>query len=142
MLRFFIDSSVLFAAAYSTRGHAADLLKAALLIKLTLVISPMVLEETRRNLAYVDISTLPAFERLITTIPFENVHPSREEVLAATTVVVTKDAPIVAAAKLAGVDALVTMDKKHLLNHPEIEIFAQTKVWTPKEAYELFISGG
>lgn len=50
MKRLFIDSSVLFAAAYSSHGHARDLLLMAARKKVILVVSPLMLEETRRNL--------------------------------------------------------------------------------------------
>lgn len=140
MLRFFIDSSVLFSAAYSYRGYSADLLKEALHAGIILVISDFVLEETRRNLAYADITILPAFNRLTTTIPFEIVLPNREDVLAACEVVVRKDAPIVAAAKIGQVDALISLDKKHILNHPEIEKYIRSRVLTPEDAWKLFLS--
>jgi hypothetical protein len=47
----FIDSSVLFAAAYSARGSARDLLIAPMQGHLSLVISSLALEETERSLA-------------------------------------------------------------------------------------------
>jgi len=51
MLRIFIDSSVLFTAANSAKGHSRDLMLISAAGKLTLVLSDFVLEETRRNLA-------------------------------------------------------------------------------------------
>jgi predicted nucleic acid-binding protein len=52
-----------------------------------------------------------------------------------------KDAPIVAAAKKAQADMLVTLDKKHLLGKPELAMYAGMKIVTPKEAIE-FLPGG
>jgi len=50
MQRLFVDSSVLFAAAYSRTGHARDLILMAVRGEITLVVSHLVLDETRRNL--------------------------------------------------------------------------------------------
>ena len=48
--------------------------------------------------------------------------------------VALKDAPIVAAAKRAKVDLLVTLDKKHLLGKPELAEYAGVDIVTPQEA--------
>jgi predicted nucleic acid-binding protein len=50
--------------------------------------------------------------------------------------VVLKDAPIIAAAKKARADFLVTLDKKHLLGKPELVAFANIPIVTPQEAVE------
>ena len=50
MLRVFLDSSVLFSAAYSSTGSSRDLIREAIRGNLTLVVSPEVLDETQRNL--------------------------------------------------------------------------------------------
>ena len=104
---------------------------------IVLVISPLVFEETKRNLANINVEKLQALEHINQFIPFEWVSPSRENVMEATRVVVLKDAPIVAAAKIARVDGLITLDRKHILNHPEIAEYAKTRLLTPKEAWEL-----
>lgn len=49
-MRVFIDSSVLFAAVFSTQGHARDLLHLARQDMITLIVSKNVLNETERNL--------------------------------------------------------------------------------------------
>lgn len=49
--RLFIDSSVLFSAANSERGHSRDLVIMSARGELVIVLSHYVLEETRRNLA-------------------------------------------------------------------------------------------
>jgi predicted nucleic acid-binding protein len=50
---------------------------------------------------------------------------------------VLKDAPIIAAAKKGRTDYLVTLDKKHLLEKPELVKFAGIPIVTPKEAFEI-----
>ncbi len=51
MKRIFIDSSMLFSAAYSARGHSRDLRVMAVRGEVILVASHLVLEELRRNRA-------------------------------------------------------------------------------------------
>ena len=51
MIRIFVDSSVLFSAIYSPKGHARDLLLMAAREELTLVISEFGIAETGCNLA-------------------------------------------------------------------------------------------
>jgi predicted nucleic acid-binding protein len=133
--RLFIDSSVLFAAAYSTRGHAHDLIQMGIRGQVTLVISRLVLEETRRNLAASAPEGLPPLERLLENLSLEIVQPSLDEVLAATNYTALKDAPILAAARTANVDILVTLDQKHLLGKPELEAYARAIIRTPGETY-------
>jgi hypothetical protein len=52
-------------------------------------------------------------------VPFETVHPSKEQVLGAAQYTAVKDAPIVAAAKRARADYLVSLDRRHLVGIPE-----------------------
>ncbi len=134
MKRIFIDSSVFFSAAYSERGASRRLLLMGSRGEVSLVISPLVLEETRRNLVAVSPDLADLFDLLAAVISFEIVHPSKAEVLAASQVVALKDAPILAAARNSQVDLLVTLDKKHLLGKPELVEYAGMPIVTPSEA--------
>lgn len=134
MSRLFLDSSVLFSAAYSTRGHAHDLIRMAIRRELTAVVSPLVLTETRRNLADNAPEHLILLDYVLQNVPFEIVQPTRREVVAATKYAALKDAPIVAAARRARVDFLVTLDKKHLLGRSELAKYTRAEIVTPKEA--------
>jgi predicted nucleic acid-binding protein len=129
---------VLFSAAYSSRGHARDLIIMAAREEVILVVSPLVLEETRRNLGESAPETVGLFDLLVQTIPFEIVQPTKEEVLEAARVVVLKDAPILAAAKTSRVDLLVTLDRKHLLDKPMLVQYLGVKIVTPKTAVDLY----
>jgi len=140
MKRVFIDSSVLFAAAYSNKGYARDLILLGIQKKLQLVISTLVIEETRRNLADFAPETIPALEEIFELIPFEIADPTIEEVLEAANQVVIKDAPILASAKLGHVDILATLDKRHFLDHPELEEFLAGKILKPIDAYKLILT--
>jgi predicted nucleic acid-binding protein len=140
MPRLFIDSSVLFSAAYSSKGHARSLIVMAARDEIKLVISSLVMEETRRNLADFAPEVLPALEIIITLIDFEVVDPTKEEIIAASRVVALKDAPILAAAKVANVSLLVTLDKKHLLDRPELGSYANVQIVRPADAYHMISS--
>jgi len=50
MIRAFLDTSVLYAAAYSETGASREILRQAVRGAVGLVISQLVLEEARRNL--------------------------------------------------------------------------------------------
>lgn len=71
MKRLFIDSSVLFSAAYSSRGNARNIILMAARKELTAVISKLVIDETRRNMIEKAPEKTHFFETIIDTIPFE-----------------------------------------------------------------------
>ena len=134
MLRVFIDSSVMFSAAYSSKGHARDLIRMAARDEIRLVISSLVMEETRRNLAEFAPEALLALEQILDSIDFEIINPTKDNVVEASRLVALKDAPILAAVKTAQVDMLVTLDKKHLLDRPDLETFANSPICRPVDA--------
>ena len=134
MMRLFFDSSALFAGVHSIRGHAHDLLRLASREVITLVVSQYVLEETRRNLAASVPESLVFLDLIVKNIPFELAQPTKRDVLVAARHVALKDAPIVAAARKAKVDFLVTLDKKHLLGRPDLAKYVRAEIVTPKEA--------
>jgi predicted nucleic acid-binding protein len=131
MRRLFFDSSVLFSAIYSTRGHARDLLNMAIRGQVTLVVSQLVLDETRRNLAEEETSLASLFDFFITRVAFDRVEPTRREVNAAAKHVAEKDRAIVAAARKAKPDLFVTVDKKHLLGRPALAKYVRAPIVTP-----------
>jgi len=134
MTRVFIDSSVFFSAAYSSRGHSRDLILMAVRGKIDLVLSRIVIEETRRNLATNAPDCLPFMELILESVPYEIVRPSKEQVIEAGKYTALKDAPIAAAAREANVELLVTLDKKHLLGKPDLVRHVGSDIVTPKEA--------
>jgi len=99
-----------------------------------LVLSRLVLEETRRNLAESAPKSLPFLEFVLESVPYEIVRPSKRQVLEAAEYTAFKDAPIVAAAKMAKVELLVTLDRKHLLGRPDLARHVGADIVTPKEA--------
>jgi predicted nucleic acid-binding protein len=139
MIRFFVDASVLFSAAYSARGYSRDLLDlaAAEQPQVRLVLSDDVLEETRRNLAYSVPEKIMALDRLLGAVPFEVINPAQRSVVGAARRVAIKDAPIVAAARKAKVDGLVTFDERHLLRNPALAGYIRAPVIRPQQAVEM-----
>jgi predicted nucleic acid-binding protein len=133
MQRIFIDSSVLFSAAYSSKGYSRDLMMLGAIGTIKLVVSDFVLEETRSNLVLKQ-PALKILEQIIQGAQIEIVSASVQQVKEAMKVVVPKDAPTLAAARTARVDVLVSLDKKHLLGHPELESYLNAPILTPAEA--------
>jgi uncharacterized protein len=134
MWRVFIDSSVLFTAANSAKGHSRDLMLISAAGKVTLVLSDFVLEETRRNLALTQSGEI-ILEQIVREARIEIVSVTKQQVQAAMKLIVTKDAPILAAAKAAKVDMLISLDKKHILGHPELEGYINAPILTPAELF-------
>jgi predicted nucleic acid-binding protein len=115
--RVFLDSSVLYAAAFSAAGPARRLILKGMEGSVALAISDLVLEETKRNLTKNAPSALPYFTILADLLSPFIIQPTKAQVLKAAQIVHYKDAPIVAAAVKAKADYLVTHDVKHLLSH-------------------------
>jgi putative PIN family toxin of toxin-antitoxin system len=135
MNRFFLDTSVLFAAVYSPTGGSARLITDAVGRRIVLVISEDVVEELRDAFGESHPRLLPAVERLLDATPFEFVVATAAQRDAAARIVRdADDAHIVAAAKVSGAEALVTLDKKHLLGDPRIAEFTGMDVITPGDA--------
>lgn len=115
----FIDSTVLFAAAYSETGTARDLLREGVRGHVELYISGEVLEETERNLRRKAPEALSSFFVFRAALNARMVKPTKAMILRAAEVVAAKDAPIVAAAISARASYLATWDRKHLLRRKD-----------------------
>jgi predicted nucleic acid-binding protein len=134
--RIFIDSSVLFSAANSAKGHSRDLILMGSSGEINLILSDFVLEETVRNLSQLKQPPLAELEELLENANIEIVEISGQAVLDAGKLIVLKDAPIIAAAKFARVDILVSLDKKHILNRPDLETYIRASILSPAEAFQ------
>jgi predicted nucleic acid-binding protein len=117
--RVFLDSSVLYAAVFSATGPARRLLLSGLAGSITLAISDLVLEETKRNLTKNVPAALPSFHLLADLLSPGITNPSKADVFKAARIVHSKDAPIVAAAATAKAEYLATHDVKHLVTHAQ-----------------------
>ena len=130
----FLDSSVFFAAAYSDRGSAHDLLVAAVEGRVSLVLSRYVLTETERNLWESAPRFYLNFLRFRDEVPYQLSDPSPQLIAETERIVVAKDAPVIAAARAARASLVATYDRKDMLSKRE-EIFAAfgVTVATPNE---------
>lgn len=136
-IRLFFDASALFAAAYSSTGGARELLRLAIQGRVLVLVSQEVLEETIRNLVRKAPEKVAAYKELLVLLDLEVVcSPTRAEVSEAEEHVAQKDAPIIAAVKKSQVDFFVNLDKKHLLDRPNLAIYTSTIIGTPQEALE------
>jgi predicted nucleic acid-binding protein len=132
--RIFLDSSVLYAAAFSKTGPARRLILKGLEGRVSLVISELVLDETKRNLKKNAPEALLYFTILADLFSPGITNPTTADVRKAAQVVHLKDAPIVAAAAKAKVEYLATHDVKHLLAHARaVEQAYGITVLTPAE---------
>jgi predicted nucleic acid-binding protein len=136
--RIFLDSSVLYAAAFSATGPACRLILKGIAGRVALVISDLVLEETKRNLKKNAPLALPSFHLLADLFSPFIIQPTKAEVLKAAQVVHLKDAPIVAAAAKGKADYLATHDVKHLLSQAQaIDTAYGILVLTPAEILRI-----
>jgi predicted nucleic acid-binding protein len=133
MIRAFIDSSVLIAACLSSTGASREIILQAIRGNVTLVISELVMKETKQNLTNKAPAAIPAFDQFLDAVPFESVRPSKQQVLQAAAYIALKDAPIVAAAKKAQVDYLVSLDRRHLVGLPEVAEKSGLNIVLPKK---------
>jgi predicted nucleic acid-binding protein len=136
--KIFLDSSVLYTAAFSATGPARRLILKGIDGSITLTISDLVLEETKRNLTKNAPLALPYFHVLVDLfLPFLT-NPTKADVLKAAQIVHLKDAPIVAAAAKGKADYLATHDVKHLLTHAQaIEAAYGITVIAPAELLSI-----
>ena len=99
---------------------------------ITLVVSEEVLVEAERNLEARLSRAVPEYRRFLAACPVERGDaPTAAEVAAATEIIHPKDAPILAAAMALQVDYLVTLDRKHFLDDPEVARRSGLRMGTP-----------
>jgi len=134
MIKLFIDASVFFSACYSEKGASFEIFRLALRGEIQLAISEYVLQETERNLARKSPQDLPRFRDFLDNLSLEVVRPSRSEVLQAARYTELKDAPIVAAARRAIADYLVSLDRRHLVDRQEVTEGSGLTILVPEEA--------
>jgi len=120
MIRVFLDASVLFAAACSTTGASREIIRQGIRGRVKLVASELVFEGARRNLKFKAPEAVPDLETFHQAATIEMVRPSREEIEEAMVYTADKDAPVVAAARKAEVDYLVSLDREHLVEVSEV----------------------
>ena len=133
MIRAFLDANVLFAAAYSKTGASREIICQAIRGEIGLVASQLALEEATRNLQAKAPEVASELESFREAVEFEIVRPTRREVLEAMRYTAAKDAPIVAPARRAQVDYLVSLDRHRLVEVPEVAERSGLKIGLPEE---------
>lgn len=131
----FLDSSVLFSAINSPTGGSSKLFT---LKDIKLVTSKLVLTEVERNVRKKLLSFhLERYFTLVKKIEILTQTPNTRLINQARKVVVEKDVVLLAEAKQAETDYLVTLDKKHFLTEEVKEFLRPQKPITPKMLFHL-----
>ena len=131
----FIDSSVFFTATNSPTGGSAKLFTLA---NIKLLVSPLVLTETERNVrSKLHSYQLQRFFKLVEKTQILNQKPDPDLIIKAKKVIAEKDAVILAEAKQAKCDFLVTLDKKDFLNERVAKFLKPSIALTPKDLIRL-----
>ena len=131
----FVDSSVLFTATNSPTGGSAKLFT---LKNIKLMVSPLILTETERNVRNkLHSYQLERFFTLVEKLLILDQKPDLNLVKRAKKVIAEKDAAILAEAKMVKPNFLVTLDKKDFLNEKVARFLKPTAVLTPKVLLEI-----
>lgn len=113
-IRIFADSSVIIAGMASARGGSREILKLAEAGALSITVSEYVIGEVFRNLERKLPVALPEFAALIKAVPFKLVSPGPDSLLKASSLINSKDAPILAAAFELRCAWLISLDRHFL----------------------------
>jgi len=116
----FLDSRALIAGVLSSTGAARALLLLAEASQITITVSEQVIVETERALARKAPGALPYYREALRASGLQIVRdPPAADVHAHHSIIAhPADVPIVVAAMRAGVDYLVTLNRRHFLDDP------------------------
>lgn len=135
MKKAFLDSSVLFTAVNSPTGGSAKLFT---LKRIELVTSKLVLTEVERNVREkLENYHLRRFFLLVKKLEIIEQKPDLKLIQRAQKVIAKKDAVILAEAKKAKADFLITLDRKHFFAPTVINFLKPKKIFTPKMFFKI-----
>lgn len=137
MIRAFLDANVLFAGVLSATGASRELFLRAISNEVTVILSEDVIAEARRNPEKKAPQIAQLMSSWLEVIPYELVTISSQEAEAAAEYTTAKDAVVVAAAVGAGAEYLVTLDRVHLLNVPQVAERSGLKIVLPGTLVQL-----
>jgi len=132
----FFDSSAVVAGAVSTSGAANALFMLTMAEEITITISEQVVIESEHTLALKSPRSLPYYRDLLRMAKPRIVRIPPPKVVAKYHFIISdpKDAPILAAAVKAGVDYLVTLNRKHFLADLKVAEKSGLRIGTPSDA--------
>ncbi len=131
----FFDSNALFAGVASSTGAARALLVLAETGLITITISEQVVTETERALARKAPRALPDFRE---SLRMDNLRilrdPTMEEITPHKDIIAhPADVPIVVSAMKAETDYLVTFNRRHFIDDPNVAVRSGLRIGTPGE---------
>ncbi|HBX70676.1 MAG TPA: hypothetical protein DEH25_15175 [Chloroflexi bacterium] len=134
--KLFFDSSALFAGVISPAGAARALLVLAESRHLEIVVSEQVIAETESALARKAPQTLLDYRQALRSTNLTIIrNPLPADVKQHLNLIVhLPDVSIVLAAMQAQVDFLVTLNRRHFMDDPQVAIRAQLRIGTPGDA--------
>jgi putative PIN family toxin of toxin-antitoxin system len=138
--RVFLDTNVLVSALYSADGPPGAILRLHVDERITIVVSQLVLDELIRTIHGKLPDALPHFRELLLNAPPEVVpDPTAEEIQTFAHGVNRSDAPLLAAAVIAGAHYLVSGDVAFLREARRLEV--TVTLVTPRELLGRLQSG-
>lgn len=134
-IKIFIDSSVIIAALLSSDGGSAKIFKLCEGGIAESWISNTVMGEVARNIKRKFPELKPCFYQLLKTTGIKiSKNPSKNMMKEAESWIKDKnDAPILAAAKLAKVDVVLTLDIRHFIKDTDVARKSGMQIMTPGE---------
>jgi predicted nucleic acid-binding protein len=129
----FLDSSALFAGVVSAAGASRALLLLAEGELILITVSEQVVTETEQAVARKVPRALLTYREALRSTGLRIVHdPSPQEVEAHRDIIShAPDVPIVVAAMQAGVDYLVTLNRRHFMDDPRVAAHARLRIGSP-----------
>lgn len=141
--RLFLDASVLVAAADSATGASAFVVETCQRGLTRAVSSRPVLLEAERNIRNkMGSNPLLRFYEALGLLDLEIVpDPTSREIEAHAQIIHAKDAHVLAAASGAGVDFLLTLDRKHFMARTVLEAGLRFAILTPGDFLHQLVAG-
>jgi predicted nucleic acid-binding protein len=137
---FFLDSSALISGVSSSVGASRALLQLAENGLITITISEQVVAETERAIARKLPRAVVYYRQTINDPSVQIIHDPAPEDLQLHLGIISHlaDVPIVVAAMKAGVDYLVTLNRRHFIDDPQVAIRSGLRIGTPGDALTWF----
>ena len=132
----FFDSSALFAGIVSANGASRALLLLAEVGQIRVAVSEQVIVETERALARKAPRWLPDYREALRASRLRIVSlPTKAEITANRHIISHHaDVPIIVAAMKSQTDFLVTLNRRHFIDDPQVAVLSGLRIGTPGDA--------